>query len=99
MENAPKRSLVEQLLGGRPDHEKDVLEKSTNWAINAHVYQQRASGEPYHNHVFAVAEILNELNLDHETLAAAMLHDVVEDTDVSLDDVRDGIWAGDRPPG
>ena len=64
-----------------------VLTKVAEWAVDAHHGQERVSGEPYHSHVFAVAEILNSLNLDYETLAAAMLHDVVEDTDVSLDDV------------
>jgi len=79
---------LEPLLADRPEIEQQVLKKAATWAINAHQDQQRASGEPYHSHVFAVAEILNGLNLDHETLAAAMLHDVVEDTEVTLDDVR-----------
>ncbi len=56
--------------------------------VDAHHGQQRVSGEPYYLHALAVAEILNDLNLDYETLAAAMLHDVVEDTRVTLDDVR-----------
>jgi GTP pyrophosphokinase len=82
------RPLVGDLLKGRPDPEKQVLEKAADWASSAHRDQQRASGEPYYSHVLAVAEILKELNLDHETLAAAMLHDVVEDTDVTLENVR-----------
>jgi len=81
------QALVADLLSGRPDSEKQVLEKAAAWASTAHRDQQRASGEPYYSHVLAVAEILKGLNLDYETLAAAMLHDVVEDTDVTLDDV------------
>jgi GTP pyrophosphokinase len=81
------QALVGDLLKGRPDTEKQVLEKAADWASTAHRDQQRASGEPYYSHVLAVAEILRGLNLDYETLAAAMLHDVVEDTDVTLDDV------------
>jgi GTP pyrophosphokinase len=82
------RPLVGNLLKGRPEHEKQVLEKAADWASTAHRDQQRASGEPYYSHVLAVAEILNELQLDYETLVAAMLHDVVEDTDITLEDVR-----------
>ena len=81
--------LLEPLLAERAEPEQQVLEKAASWAINAHLDQQRASGEPYHSHVFAVAEILNTLNLDYETLAAAMLHDVVEDTEITLEDVRE----------
>ncbi len=77
------------LFSDRPEAEQILLTKAAAWAINAHQEQQRASGEPYHSHVFAVADILNDLHLDYETLAAAMLHDVVEDTEVTLDDVRE----------
>jgi len=77
------------LLSDRPEAEQILLTKAAAWAINAHQEQQRASGEPYHSHVFAVADILNDLHLDYETLAAAMLHDVVEDTEVTLDDIRE----------
>ena len=80
---------VGEWLKGRPDAERQLLEKAADWAISAHRDQQRASGEPYFSHVQAVAEILSSLKLDYETLAAAMLHDVVEDTEVTLDDVRE----------
>jgi GTP pyrophosphokinase len=79
---------IEPLLADRSEQQQQMLMRAAEWAINAHQDQQRASGEPFHSHVFAVAHILNGLNLDYETLAAAMLHDVVEDTDVTLDDVR-----------
>jgi GTP pyrophosphokinase len=80
---------VTNLLKGRPDAERQILEKAADWAISAHRGQRRASGEPYYSHVRAVTEILSALKLDYETLAAAMLHDVVEDTEVTLDDVRE----------
>jgi len=82
------QAAIGDLLKGRPDNQQQVLEKAAGWASAAHREQQRASGEPYYSHVLAVAEILRGLNLDYETLAAAMLHDVVEDTDVTLDDVK-----------
>jgi len=79
---------LEPLMADRSEEQQQILMRAAEWAINAHQDQQRASGEPFHSHVFAVAHILNGLNLDYETLAAAMLHDVVEDTDATLDDVR-----------
>jgi GTP pyrophosphokinase len=79
----------EPLLAGCTETEQQILRKAATWAINAHLDQQRASGEPYHSHSLAVAQILKALNLDYETLAAAMLHDVVEDTAVTLDNVRE----------
>jgi GTP pyrophosphokinase len=83
------RALVDALLAGYPEDEQRVLAKAARWAINSHRGQQRASGEPYSTHVLAVAEILHELNLDYETLAAAMLHDVVEDTPVTLEEISE----------
>ena len=49
---------LERLLSGRPASEQQVLKKSASWAMNAHHDQQRASGEPYHSHLYAVAGIL-----------------------------------------
>ena len=79
---------LQQLLTGRKESETRILTRALHWAQEAHMDQQRASGEPYYLHAIAVAEILDELKLDHETLAAAMLHDVVEDTAVTLEDVQ-----------
>ena len=86
--DAGLRSAVGELLKGRPDKEKQILETAADWANTAHRDQQRASGEPYYSHVLAVAEILRGLNLDYETLSAAILHDVIEDTEITLDDIR-----------
>lgn len=57
-------------------------------AEQAHSQQVRASGEPYVNHVVAVADILVNLNLDYESVAAALLHDVVEDSDITVEQIR-----------
>ena len=62
-----------------------VLERACS--LSAHQGQKRASGEPYIAHPLAVAELLRGLNMDQETLTAAILHDVVEDTDVTLDQI------------
>jgi GTP pyrophosphokinase len=76
------------LLERHTESERQILLNAVQWAIDAHQGQQRASGEPFSRHALAVAEILNDLKLDYETIAAAMLHDVVEDTDSTLDDIE-----------
>lgn len=58
-------------------------------ARDAHEGQMRSSGEPYITHPVAVASILADINLDHETLMAALLHDVIEDTDSSKEDLAE----------
>ena len=68
--------------------ERDMLLHAYDFARDAHRNQKRASGEPYFIHPCAVAEILIDLGLDAETIAAALLHDVIEDTPVTEEDVR-----------
>ncbi|NIR60760.1 MAG: GTP diphosphokinase [Gammaproteobacteria bacterium] len=79
---------------GRPAEQAAVIERALETAERAHRDQRRASGEPFVHHALAVAEILAGLRMDHETLAAAILHDVVEDTDVTLADVEAQFGAG-----
>ena len=62
--------------------------KAYEYAKQAHANQKRASGEPYFIHPCAVADILMELGLDAATIAAALLHDVIEDTEATADDIR-----------
>ncbi len=71
----------------RSEPEQQVIHAALDMAQKAHREQRRASGEPYLVHCLAVAEIVHHLNLDHEAVAAAILHDVVEDTDVSLETI------------
>lgn len=67
----------------------DRVAKAFEVADRAHAPQKRASGEPYILHPLAVAEILAHLQIDVGTLIAALLHDVVEDTDVTLEELHD----------
>lgn len=60
------------------------LKNAYSFGLGAHSGQFRKSGEPYISHPVAVARILSKLHLDAPTLTAALLHDVVEDTDLSL---------------
>ncbi len=79
-EAATPNDWLERVGAGRAPEERALLERALVMASEAHAGQQRASGEPYVNHVIAVADILAGLNMDAETLAAALLHDVLEDS-------------------
>lgn len=87
--DAAARQRVDALLARHtPEHGK-ALSLAIETACHAHHDQLRKSGEPYYLHALAVAEILNDLNLDYETLVAAVLHDVVEDTSTTIGQVDD----------
>ncbi|MBE7085748.1 MAG: bifunctional (p)ppGpp synthetase/guanosine-3',5'-bis(diphosphate) 3'-pyrophosphohydrolase [Clostridiales bacterium] len=76
---------IQQLYMGA---DKEKLLKAYEYAEKAHANQKRASGEPYFIHPCAVADILMELGLDAATIAAALLHDVIEDTDSTAEDIK-----------
>ena len=71
-----------------PQQETEMLLRAYEYAKNAHIDQKRASGEPYFIHPCAVANILMELGLDAATVAAAFLHDVIEDTKYTAEDIK-----------
>ncbi len=79
---------LERVSEGRTEQEMAMICRAIDLAGRAHEGQVRASGEPYLNHALQVADILVGLRLDHESLAAAILHDVVEDTPVTLAEVE-----------
>mgnify|MGYP002620912407 CR=1 FL=1 len=92
-DNSSKKHIdVERWLASLADKYSaqglEVIRQATECALEAHVGQTRISGEPYIQHSLAVADILAGIRMDYETVAAAVLHDVVEDTPVSLDDIR-----------
>ena len=68
--------------------DKVLLEKAYQVAHDAHKTQKRASGEPYFNHVFETAKNLASFGLDAVTVAAGFLHDTIEDTDITEDEIR-----------
>ena len=81
-------ALKERAQEANPNLNMEKLEKAYILAENAHSGQNRASGEPYITHPLEVAYILADLELDCDTLVAALLHDVVEDTDYTLNDIK-----------
>ena len=70
------------------DGELDIIERAYHMALEAHAGQMRASGEPYITHSLAVSKILAEFGLDAEALAAGLLHDVPEDTPVTVAEIQ-----------
>ena len=70
------------------DADREALEKAYKFAEIAHANQKRASGEPYFIHPCAVANILIDMGLDAATVSAALLHDTIEDTPVTEEDIR-----------
>lgn len=81
--------LLEKIKKYNPTGNFSLIEKTYNFAVNAHQGQKRVSGEDYIIHPTAVAEILADLNMDNTTIAAGMLHDVVEDTKYSYSDIKE----------
>ena len=81
--------LINTVKSYQPDADTELIERAYLVAKEGHAGQVRASGEPYINHPLNVAAILTELQLDDKTIAAAILHDVVEDTIFTLDELKD----------
>ncbi len=72
--------LVDRVLAYDPQADEALLNRAYVFSVNAHGTQKRASGDPYFSHPVEVAGILTDLHLDDETIATAILHDTVEDT-------------------
>ncbi|MDQ7857325.1 MAG: bifunctional (p)ppGpp synthetase/guanosine-3',5'-bis(diphosphate) 3'-pyrophosphohydrolase [Armatimonadota bacterium] len=87
------QGLVATLRAHFPRADLDVVREAYLAAARAHDGQMRASGEPYVTHAVAVAGILADLHLDPTTVAAALLHDVLEDTGVEPDELRERFGA------
>ncbi|MES2315407.1 MAG: RelA/SpoT family protein [Patescibacteria group bacterium] len=72
------------LMGNKLNKKEcDLITKAYDFALKAHEGQKRMSGEPYFNHVFETAKILASMGMDTQTVVAGLLHDVVEDTNVT----------------
>src|SRR5712671_4633561 len=86
------QDLVEELIteveAYKPDVDRALLTRAFDYAANAHAGQVRQSGQEFIYHPWGAAKILAGLQLDEATLAAALLHDVVEDTSVTLEEVK-----------
>jgi len=81
--------LREQIETYLDQQQVELVEQAYIFARDAHEGQKRTSGDPYITHPVAVARILSEIHLDHQTIMAALMHDVIEDTEVSRDELAE----------
>ncbi|MSO72199.1 MAG: bifunctional (p)ppGpp synthetase/guanosine-3',5'-bis(diphosphate) 3'-pyrophosphohydrolase [Rhodospirillaceae bacterium] len=81
--------LVERVKSYDPDADEDAINRAYVYAMKMHGAQIRASGDPYFSHPIEVAGILTNYKLDTASIVTALLHDIVEDTLATLDDVRE----------
>ncbi len=82
------QKLLDKIMECRLDVDTDMIEKAYYYAEKAHINQLRESGEPYVMHPVEVAVILVEMGLDTDTICAGLLHDVVEDTEHTYEDIK-----------
>jgi len=87
--DAMMRAVVRKVVAYNANADRDRLWHAFRYGKDAHEGQLRKSGEPYFTHALTVAGILADLRLDIDTLVAGLLHDVVEDTQITLDDVHE----------
>ena len=80
--------MIERIRAYNPDCDADLLRRVYDFAYEKHAEQKRDDGRPYIIHPIAAAETLIDLRMDDHSVAAALLHDVIEDQDVTLDDLR-----------
>ena len=81
------RSMILAVQRYAPNADMDLIERAYRYADSKHKDQLRKSGEPYIIHPRAVAEIVAEIGLDSDAIAAALLHDCLEDTDASFEEI------------
>ena len=81
--------ILEAVKSYQPKADTDLIRRAYELADAAHKGQKRVSGEDYISHPLAVAKILTDLQIDDITISAAILHDVVEDTTYTLDEMRE----------
>ena len=86
MENITIEKFIEKIIAYNPD-EVEFIKKAYDYADNLHQGQIRQSGEPYISHPLNVAYILAEMRADRDTICAGLLHDTLEDTNISKEDI------------
>lgn len=81
--------LIAKIKSYHPNLNESLIQKAYIFAKTGHGNQKRHSGDPYFSHPVAVAEILADLKLDEASIATALLHDLVEDTEITLDEIEE----------
>ena len=83
-------ALVKLVHANRPSDDIALIRKAWEFSVRHHLGQRRASGEPYIIHPLEVAEVLAEMKMDATSIAAGLLHDSVEDTPATSDEIAAG---------
>ena len=83
-------SLLERVQANRPTEDVSLIRKAWEFCVQHHDGQMRASGEPYIIHPLEVAEVLAEMKMDATAIAAGLLHDSVEDTPATNEEIAAG---------
>ena len=81
-------ALLECMKNQGGSYDTELIEKAFNYCVDHHLGQKRLTNEEYYIHPFNVAKIIVTLGMDSQSIAAALLHDVVEDTDVEIDEIK-----------
>src|SRR3954452_10511943 len=82
------RDLMKRMQDNRPQDDLSIIKKAYDYSLKHHAGQMRASGEPYLVHPLGVAMVLAEMKMDPVAISAGLLHDSVEDTSVTVVDIR-----------
>ena len=80
-------SMSQAIMKHLPNADMDLIDRAVEYAAAKHEYQKRKDGSPYIIHPLAVAQIVAEMGLDTDAVLGALLHDCIEDTDASFDDI------------
>jgi len=83
------QALIDAVKSYNPDQDISVIEAAIEYAKEKHEGQTRSSGEPYYTHPVEVATILADMRMDADTLVTAILHDTIEDTDATFEDLEE----------
>ncbi|MCK4467574.1 MAG: bifunctional (p)ppGpp synthetase/guanosine-3',5'-bis(diphosphate) 3'-pyrophosphohydrolase, partial [Desulfobacterales bacterium] len=81
--------ILDKVAESNPDADLDIIDRAYIYSAKVHEGQMRLSGEPYLTHPLEVAYILADMKLDSVSIAAALLHDVIEDTHATLEEIKD----------
>src|SRR4051795_260602 len=84
------RDLLNLVRENRPGDDLDIIQRAYDFSLQHHNGQTRASGEPYIVHPLEVAEVLAEMKMDSTAIAAGLLHDAVEDTPATSEEIENG---------
>src|SRR3989344_3657181 len=85
---ASVQEILDLIVGKKSQEEEALIKKAYEFAKRAHEGQKRVSGDPYFFHVFETAKILAKFGMDEETIAAGWLHDTLEDTDTTEEEIK-----------